>query len=296
MDLILDFSMAWLATFAMLAVLLKYTARMARMKWKNSHLAASADAAMHQLHKPAGIVVVAAGLIHGWTSSDQLLSINLGTVLLVLAMAMGVLYAIRKKVRHKRGWMHTHRLLAIITATVLFCHVVEVGGIQVFHLMGDAFSAPAVQALSVEITPKATTSTSSAVPNSGTTVPASPTPTATELPGGLSFSGVTLADGIYAGTAQGYRPGLSVAVIVEDGLVASIEVTDHSEVSSRFYTRPIALIPDEIVDSQSLDVDTVSGATMTSIGILNAVRNALLPAVTSGQLPDALPLPQGRMH
>ncbi len=297
----LDYSMAWVAALALLVVLLKYTARAARVRWKGSRAAAAADHALHNIHKPAGIVVVAAGLIHGLASPTDVLCLNLGTVLLVLASLMGLLYLLRKILKPKHGWIHTHRILAIVTATVLFCHIVEVGGVQVFHVAGEALSAARAQNLAAETmpatftSPSGTASTATTGTATGSTAPAT-TSTTTETAGGLAFDGVTLADGTYSGTAQGYGPGLTVAVVVENGLVASIEVTDHNEKNSRYYTRPIARIPDAIVSAQSLDVDTISGATFTSIGILNAVRDALTDAVVSGELPDALKLPAGIRH
>ena len=281
MALILDYSTAWLATFAMLAVVLKYTARAARTRWKGNQVLVSIDTAMHQLHIPAGIMIIVAGLVHGLTSSVKLLSINLGTICLVLASLMGGLYMLRKVLKPKRGWMRMHRVLAIVTATVLVCHVVEVGGIQIFSIMGDAL-ARTREVVAADISPT----------TNGTT----PATTAVETAGGLSFSGVTLTDGTYTGTAQGYGPGLTIKVVVKGGLVSSIDVTKHNEVNSRYYTRPIDRIPAAIISAQSLDVDTVSGATMTSVGIINAVRAALLPAVASGTLPAALALPKGRIR
>lgn len=301
MALILDYSTAWLATFAMLAVVLKYTARAARTRWKGNQVLVSIDTAMHQLHIPAGIMIIVAGLVHGLTSSVKLLSINLGTICLVLASLMGGLYVLRKVLKPKRGWMRMHRVLAIVTATVLVCHVVEVGGIQIFSIMGDALARTReVVAADISPTTSGTTGGTTGGTVSGATNGASngttPATTAAESTGGLSFSGVTLTDGTYTGTAQGYGPGLTVKVVVKGGLVSSIDVTKHNEVNSRYYTRPIDRIPVAIISAQSLDVDTVSGATMTSVGILNAVRTALLTAVTSGTLPAALSLPQGRLH
>ena len=40
---------------------------------------------------------------------------------------------------------------------------------------------------------------------------------------------------------------------------------------------PTVLIPEEIVANQSLDVDTVAGATITSAAVINAVKDCLTP-------------------
>lgn len=42
----------------------------------------------------------------------------------------------------------------------------------------------------------------------------------------------------------------------------------------------LELIPNEIIQNQSLEVDAVSGATYTSNGIVNAVKDALQQAIT----------------
>ena len=47
--------------------------------------------------------------------------------------------------------------------------------------------------------------------------------------------------------------------------------------------RALAVI-DSVINSQSLDVDTVSGATYSSAGIINAVKNTLENAVINGEL------------
>jgi uncharacterized protein with FMN-binding domain len=53
--------------------------------------------------------------------------------------------------------------------------------------------------------------------------------------------------------------------------------------SQQFFSRAEAVL-DDILGQQSLEVDTVSGATFSSAGLINAVYNALQGAVTSGTL------------
>lgn len=320
MAVFLDYFLAWLAAFGMAAVVLRYVARMCRQRWQDSRFALSFDMAMHRLHKPAGVTIVAAGLAHGLLSPTKVASVNLGTIVFVLALLMALLFVLRRILKPRKGWMRIHRLLAIVTATVLVCHIVEVGGIQVFRYVREAWNARGSGSEAALVVPGPTSATIPATSSPAETTPEAsspakttpettspaettdgidpdPTPgTTVETAGGLCFDGTVLADGIYTGTAEGYSPGLTVEVVVTDGLVASVTVTGHNEVSSRFYTRPIDRIPDEIVAAQSLEVDTVAGATFTSIGILNAVRDALLDAVVSGALPEALTLPAIRRH
>jgi Na+-transporting NADH:ubiquinone oxidoreductase subunit NqrC len=55
-------------------------------------------------------------------------------------------------------------------------------------------------------------------------------------------------------------------------------------------------IPQSILDNQSSQVDATSGATFTSIGIINAVNDALSQALLDGTLPTTQDLPQNRGH
>lgn len=61
---------------------------------------------------------------------------------------------------------------------------------------------------------------------------------------------------------------------VKNGKVSSITVTSHME-DEQFYDRAESTIINEIIKDQSIDVQTVSGATMSSNGIIAAVANAL---------------------
>ena len=95
------------------------------------------------------------------------------------------------------------------------------------------------------------------------------------VPDGLQFKDLELADGLYTGTAEGFRPGLVVEVRVDDSEVVEITVVDHNEVGRQYYQRPINLIPGDIIAQQRTDVDVVSGASATSYAIMSAVENAL---------------------
>ncbi len=82
-------------------------------------------------------------------------------------------------------------------------------------------------------------------------------------------------DGVYIGEAQGIRKHLKVQVTLENGYITQLEVIEHYEKGAYYYETPIKEIPEEIIRTQSLQVDVVSGATLTSNGILDAVRDAL---------------------
>lgn len=82
-----------------------------------------------------------------------------------------------------------------------------------------------------------------------------------------------LEDGVYKGSGTGFAGKVTVSVEVKDGSIADIEVLSNSD-DAAFFNRAKSVI-DEILKSQSFEVDTVSGATYSSKGIINAVKNAL---------------------
>ncbi len=81
-------------------------------------------------------------------------------------------------------------------------------------------------------------------------------------------------DGTYTGTADGYRPGLTVAVTVKSGKISDIKITQINDTPD-FYKQAVNTVPNEIIQAQSTDVDTVSGATYSSNGIIQAVKAAV---------------------
>ncbi len=82
------------------------------------------------------------------------------------------------------------------------------------------------------------------------------------------------ADGVYEGSANGMGGELKVSVTVADGKITAVEVTEHKETAG-ISDPAIAQIPTAIVEAQSADVDSVSGATVTSDAIKAAVKAAL---------------------
>ena len=80
--------------------------------------------------------------------------------------------------------------------------------------------------------------------------------------------------GTYTGTAAGHNGDITVSVTFTDNAIASVEVTGQSETPT-LSDKALTEIPQAIVDNQSLGVDTVSGATFTSRGIINAVADAV---------------------
>lgn len=96
----------------------------------------------------------------------------------------------------------------------------------------------------------------------------------------------------YHGTAMGYNDLINVDVTLDDGKILDVEVVSHSETPgiggelkdidgklvSNGGEAPITLIPRLMVENQSINIDTVTGATVTCYGIEHAVADAMVKA------------------
>lgn len=98
-------------------------------------------------------------------------------------------------------------------------------------------------------------------------------------------------DGTYEGSAQGYRGEIKVKVKVSGGQITSIDVESYSD-DEQFFSRAKNTVINEILSGQTTDVQTVSGATFSSRGIIQAVANALGVTVKSDEL-ETLPNEHG---
>lgn len=114
--------------------------------------------------------------------------------------------------------------------------------------------------------------------------------TGTSLVEGGDATGVL--DGTYTGTGTGFRGEMTVEITVEDETITSIEIIDTSD-DAKWLNRAYSTVASEIIEEQTADVDTVSGATYSSMGIKEAVADALVDAgstvaeVIENDLPEA---------
>lgn len=88
---------------------------------------------------------------------------------------------------------------------------------------------------------------------------------------------VTYQDGTYTGTGQGQHGDYNVAVKVENNKIAAIDILEEHG-SAAYPDTASQHIPGRILASQSTVVDAVSGATVSSHAIMDAVADALKKA------------------
>lgn len=81
-------------------------------------------------------------------------------------------------------------------------------------------------------------------------------------------------NGIYTATVNGYRPNMVVQVEIKNDVILSVQILDHNETRSYYrYSAPQMI--QSIISTNSKDVQVVSGATYTSIGIKSGVSACL---------------------
>lgn len=83
--------------------------------------------------------------------------------------------------------------------------------------------------------------------------------------------------GIYTGSAMGYGGMLNLQVEVSNNRITTITIGENRETTG-LAIPAFNRVPAQIIERQSLNVDTVTGVTITSIAIIEAVREALLSA------------------
>ena len=91
----------------------------------------------------------------------------------------------------------------------------------------------------------------------------------------------TYRDGTYYGSGTGFGGKLTVEVVIQDGKISFITLVEN-EGDDHPYIDHASTLLQSIVTTQSTNVDAVSGATYSSAGLIEAVRNALAQAVVSG--------------
>lgn len=92
--------------------------------------------------------------------------------------------------------------------------------------------------------------------------------------GNSTGTGGAYKDGTYTGSAQGFGGEIKVKVTVSGQKISAIDITEASGEDEAYLSMAKDII-NTMVDQQTVDVDTVSGATYSSTGIKNAVMQAL---------------------
>jgi uncharacterized protein with FMN-binding domain len=283
--MLISIILAWIATVSAAMAALKFIARVSGSKKLNRFF--------HNIHIPFGVILLISGLLHGILAGNMagteiadiqlapvLFTLNWGTACYVAALLLALTYAFRRSL--KKAWMPLHRILTATLIALLVLHMCNMG-IQLFDRLSGSDTQTAQTEYAAE-TSDASTGTNSAASADTSSDASSDTSGSgtTQSSSVVEFSGAVLNDGTYEGSADGYSGTTTVSVTVSGGQVTAIDVVSESD-SPQFFSRAESVL-DDIINGQTLEVDTVSGATFSSAGLINAVYDALDGAVQSGTL------------
>ncbi|GAB6086624.1 FMN-binding protein [Alkaliphilus crotonatoxidans] len=94
--------------------------------------------------------------------------------------------------------------------------------------------------------------------------------------GGGTDDGGAFTDGTYKGTGEGYNGPIEIELVVENGKISDMNVLSHEETEG-ISDSAFEGIKEQLLEKQSAEgLDTVSGATGTSNGLIEAI-NAAMP-------------------
>ena len=122
-----------------------------------------------------------------------------------------------------------------------------------------------------------------ALSQAGNSDSATPTPTPTPKPAKKpkKDTSVSYKDGVYEGQAEGFDGTVTVKVTIKNGKIKKISNTNTD--TPEFFNKAWKTIKSNVISRQSTsEIDTVSGATFSSNGILGALSQALSKADQSG--------------
>lgn len=311
---------AWVATICVIFTALKFFAK------KNQRM----NRIFHRIHIPVGILLIAAGLVHGLFAGNPLgvtirqavfgktlFTWNMGTVCFILSILLGITYLFRKML--KANWMELHRILTVMLVVSLAIHIFQMGIKLPYAISSLGKNAGSSNTEQLKIEEENDTSEelgkieeskelkepegikeseeseglkepeetegikeSEKFEESEEIKEIEESTKTDDFDSVVTFSGASLKDGIYEGSADGYASVITVSVVVENGAVTDISIVEEND-TPQFFEYAKGII-NTILDRQSLEVDGITGATYSSKGIQNAVYDALQNAVISGEL------------
>lgn len=254
---ILNEGMAWIAVILGIVLSFKYIVRESIKiypKYKESLIVLNRY--MKKTHILMGILLIIIGMIHGIFSSISLLSVNIGTICWIVSILLGMNWMLRKYLNKPSIWIKYHRILTILFLLTMIFHIIDVKKNEILEFKNEIVSILYRDNKKIKSDDESITQINK-----------------NELEDNIE--NYNLNDGIYEGRANGFGPNLVLNVTVKDNKIKEIEIISHNERNESYYGLPMKEIPKSIIKHQTLDVDAISGATYTSNGIMDAVKDAL---------------------
>ena len=94
------------------------------------------------------------------------------------------------------------------------------------------------------------------------------------MPTAAAWAGGTMTDGTYTATFSGMDGPITLDVTVENDAITAITVTEDNETAG-VGAKALEILPSIVIENQSLAVDSISGATITSAAFKAAVADAI---------------------
>ena len=94
------------------------------------------------------------------------------------------------------------------------------------------------------------------------------------MPTAAAWAGGTMTDGTYTATFSGMDGPITLDVTVENDAITAITVTEDNETAG-VGAKALEILPSMVIENQSLAVDSISGATITSAAFKAAVADAI---------------------
>lgn len=85
-------------------------------------------------------------------------------------------------------------------------------------------------------------------------------------------------DGTYEGVGKGFGGDITVSVEVKDGKISKVDLVNVADETPGIGDEGAKAVAERIVEAQSAEVDAESGATGSSNGTMDAVKDALSKA------------------
>lgn len=234
--MIVSLFLAWVTVLFVIVTAFKFIARVSQSKKMNE--------IFHKIHIPTGILLIITGLLHGLAAGNfrdisiedmrvgtVFFTLNWGTACFLVSVLLGLSYLRRRTL--KKQWMRVHRVLTVGMLVLMVIHIADVGIQLPSRLFEQEMDSVDIQDMNKD-----------------------------GISDSVSFSGAHLNDGVYEGAAEGYKSTIKVSVTVYNGAVTDIAILEENDTPD-FFERAKEII-DRVIDGQSLEVDTVSGATYSS--------------------------------
>ncbi len=90
-----------------------------------------------------------------------------------------------------------------------------------------------------------------------------------------------LHDGTFSGSGTGYAGPVEVSIVVEGGVITEIKLGDNNEDAP--YLSDAVKLFDDVLEQQTYAVDSVTGATSSSVGLKSAIKKAMAQSMEAAE-------------